>query len=94
MVSVLSERLKALQQICQSNGSELIVVSHPTLNLDDQGTATAIAGRNAGVKVIRPSAPGEITKDLYRDGFHLTPEGAKKFTLSMASALLDQSTKP
>ncbi len=44
-------------------------------------------GATLNVPIWVPSLPGEFSRDLYKDGFHLNDKGAQIFTTRLAEAL-------
>ncbi len=79
-------RLKALREVCAAYDASLIFVIPPATDPADPSAAVEAAGKRAGVPVLVPYRGGEMPGALYRDGFHLSPEGAKLFTARLASA--------
>ncbi len=61
----------------------------PSLNTTDISPAIAVPARTAGIPVLIPYKPGEMSSAKFVDGFHLNPEGATDFSDRIAPALLE-----
>lgn len=99
MIESVTEQLKRMNQVCSKIGARFILVVPPTQSLQDAAAVPVLreAGRRAGVDVLFPIAPGELSPTLFADGIHLTPEGALRFTSTLSSdlrkAMTEQPTK-
>ena len=80
------ERLKALNELCQANGSQFFLVIPPTYQ---KGSDTiAAVGRELGIPVLVPVGDGVLDESFYQtDGVHLNDKGAKFFTMQLAGVL-------
>jgi hypothetical protein len=85
---IITSNLLALKQVCDANGSRLIIVVPSTQDKNDQYLIDQAAGSAAGVPVLVPLIPGELGPSDYRDGFHLNAHGAAVFTDALAGGLL------
>jgi hypothetical protein len=76
------QRIRELNEICQSNGSTLILIVPPSYQ---KGADTiAQVGLDQGVTVLVPVANAEFDDSYYSDGFHLNQKGAEIFTARLA----------
>ena len=80
------QRLERLKRICQEHGAELVFVIPPS-NEDIGISALAHAASTSGIRVLVPIAPGLLPSSDYSDRFHLSPNGASKFTPALAAGL-------
>lgn len=80
------ERLQRLERMCQSHGAKLVFVIPPSTE-DIGASAVAQAASTIGVPVLIPIPPGLLPPSDYSDRFHLSPEGASKFTPALAAGL-------
>ena len=88
-----SQRFAAIKRLCDQYSARFILVIPPEEPVNDCCEALPRLGRNAGVPVLVPYAPGEMPSNMYRDGFHLTPEGASLFTDRLAQELLAELSR-
>jgi hypothetical protein len=80
------QRLENLDRLCRDHGSKLVFVIPPSN--EDMGTlALAQAASANGVPVLVPIAPGLLPLSDYSDRFHLSSNGAGKFTPALAAGL-------
>ncbi len=84
---VLVERVARMRDVARGFGSTLIVLVPPVLNPQDGSNGLVAAAQRSGVPVLRPVASGAFDAGLYRDGFHLNPSGAARFTERLIPAL-------
>lgn len=77
-------RMRRLAELGTSFGVQIIVVVPPVSEGGDDAYALQAAGKAAGVEVLVPSAPGELSVSDFADGFHLNDQGSKKFTAALA----------
>lgn len=86
LVRAAQQRLPELAAMAQSHGCRIVVLFPPALrknySLDIQQV-----GNTLNVPVWVPSPPGEFSRDLYRDGFHLNDKGAQIFTERLAQQI-------
>jgi hypothetical protein len=82
------ERLRILSRLAQDNGALFVYLVPPTLNTADVAPAIAGRARSAGIPVLIPYKPGEMSSAKFVDGFHLNPKGATDFSDRIAPALL------
>lgn len=87
-------RLKELKELCDQYGIRLTIVVPPVIltkavwETKDNPAALASAGAEVGVPVLVPEQPGDMAADLFRDGYHLTPDGARIFTAKLQSEIV------
>jgi hypothetical protein len=80
------QRLQRLNQMCQEHGAELVFVVPPSN--EDIGTSALVhSASTIGVRILVPIAPGVLAPSDYSDRFHLSPNGASKFTPALAAGL-------
>ena len=85
-VKRLSERLLDLDQMVRDHGGKFILVE--PASLDIRGLEyMAEAGRRTGVPVFEPLHAASLSKVDFLDGFHLTPEGATRYTSALGPLL-------
>lgn len=84
-----TERLLAMNRLCEENGARLILVIPPTPDRNSDAMVAIVeeAGRSAGVLVLVPVRPGVMPPEMFRDGTHLTESGAAKFTTLLSTDL-------
>ena len=89
MIESAAQKLKALNDVCVTNGARFILVIPPTRNGQDAKAIAAIqeAGQRVGVTVLSPIGAGELSPAYFGDGIHLTQQGAEKFTSTLAADL-------
>ena len=80
---IARQRLKALNELCQSHGAQFALVVPPTYQKGAE--VIAQAGAEQEVRVLIPVASGELDTGYFEaDGFHLNPRGAKVFTAQLS----------
>ena len=91
---IYRERLEVLAREGKEAGIQVLLVI-PSLR-DDSPSETLLreVGREIGVTVLLPVPSGRFPKSFYRDGLHMTPEGARAFTPLMSKALSDVLGRP
>jgi hypothetical protein len=83
---IAEDRLKAISDLCQANGSQFLLVIPPTYQ-KGSGTIAAV-GRDLGVPVLVPVGDGVLDESFYQsDGVHLNDKGAQFFTQQLAANL-------
>jgi hypothetical protein len=80
-------RLRRISQLCREHGSEFVFLIPPTNELRDGAAQLQKAGEESGVKVLVPIGSDQFPLEMYRDGFHLNPRGARIFTTAAAHSL-------
>ena len=90
VVAGVLPHLRALNQLCISNGARLVVLVPPTLRRDDASAAIQDTAAPEGIPVLVPLHPSDVTPDEFHDGFHLNSRGAARFTHRLASDLLQK----
>ena len=86
-------RLREFKALCDQYGVRLIVLIPPSIRDVDATTLASIA-KTLDIPLLFPEKPGEMSRTLFRDGFHLTPTGAKIFTDQVRSGLATLETEP
>ena len=89
------ERFPELRDLAHSYGIKIVLLVPPILHQDYSAEVQEV-GDQVGLPVWVLSPPGELSRDLYRDGFHLNVQGSEIFTTRLAnqiSAKLDTSVK-
>jgi hypothetical protein len=86
VVSRVLPHLNALDQFCRQRGVRLVVVVPPTISEDASAEVKEAAAR-AGMPVLVPFRPGELSRREFSDALHLNPRGAARFTERLASDL-------
>jgi hypothetical protein len=89
LLGMARERLPELRDLAQSYGIKIVVLVPPTLR-EDYSSDVQQLGDKAGVPVWVLSPPGEFSRDLYRDGFHLNAQGSEIFTTRLANQISTQ----
>lgn len=81
-------RLRRLRELCEANGTKLILLVPPTLSSESAVGDMVRAAYTAGVDISVPINPATLSAKFYReDGMHLNPEGAVIFTSALAKDL-------
>jgi hypothetical protein len=97
MLAIGEERLNMLNTLCAEHGAKFIYVAPPVIASGRDGlSALQEAGRRSEVPVLAPILPGELGRQYFADGVHLTDEGALRFTTALSfklkPALVSSST--
>ena len=87
VVARVLPHLLALDQLCKTHGARLVVVLPPVLSRDDASADVRLSAAGNNISVLVPFGPGELSPESFRDGFHLNPHGAARFTERLGSAL-------
>jgi hypothetical protein len=78
-------RLRAYRELASSQNSRIILVMPP--QVEPEGVdVTQLAASQAGITVVTVS-PAVTGPSDFRDGFHLNPEGARKYTAALIPAI-------
>lgn len=86
LLGMARQRLPQLREIAQSYGVKIVVLVPPTLRQDHSSEIQQL-GEAVGVPVWVLSPPGEFSRDLFRDGFHLNLQGSEIFTTRLANQI-------
>jgi len=86
LLGMAHERLPELRDLAQAYGIKIVLLVPPTLRQDYSSEIQEV-GDKVGVPVWVLSPPGEFSRDLYRDGFHLNVQGAEIFTMRLADQI-------
>lgn len=85
---MVTSRLRALNELCESHGARLILLIPPTLSSERAAHQMVIAADRIGVQALLPIDPAELTAKFYApDTVHLNPEGTARFTSVLARDL-------
>jgi hypothetical protein len=88
------DRLETVRELSAIHGADFVFLVPPSPDRADPAEAIrSVAGR-AGICVLIPYVPGEMPHTSFRDGFHLNPDGAARFTERVARALQLQLSAP
>jgi hypothetical protein len=86
MVNAAGKRLQSIQQLCNQNGIDLVVLIPPSLARYNDLLASAAGLQH--VKFDYPLPLGALSKDYFlSDGVHLNQNGAAVFTSAIARCL-------
>ena len=85
--AVLSERFKELQQLASRCGARLVLWVPPAPGPDPGAALLSQAAEREGIPVILPGGQEAWAKEDFSDGFHMTPEAARRFTAWFAREL-------
>jgi hypothetical protein len=86
LLSRAQQRLPELRELSQTYGVKIVLLVPPTQREDHSREIQAM-GEQTGLPVWVLSPPGEFSRDLYRDGFHLNDRGSEIFTSRLAEQL-------
>ena len=73
-------RLQKMRDICQSYGAGFALLIPPALGVGDPASALVPEAAQLSVTVLLPYRPGEMPPEAFADGFHLSLQGAARFT--------------
>jgi hypothetical protein len=93
LLGMAQQRLPELHDLAQTYGIKVVLLVPPTLHQDHSQEIQEMGDR-IGVPVWVPSPPGEFPRDLFRDGFHLNPQGAGIFTERLAKQIRTAVSDP
>jgi hypothetical protein len=86
MVEAATQRLQAMDAMARAHGARFLLIV--PADMDKSGPACLLeAGAKAGVTVLVPLAPESLSLQDFRDGFHLNPAGAARYTKSLGPML-------
>jgi hypothetical protein len=81
-------RLRALRELCESQGAKLIILVPPTPSSESAARRMAIASNKVGVRTLVPLDPTAVPARFYQsDATHLNSEGEALFTSALATVL-------
>lgn len=81
-------RLRALNQLCNENGTRFFLLIPPTRDVEDASAELQAAATQEGIVVVLPFRHAELPEAAFLDGAHLNPEGAALFTERLGPTLL------
>ena len=88
MLPLITARLRALRELCETHGARMILVIPPTLFSENAVKQMSAAAEIAGVQALVPIQPSALPARYYQaDNIHLNPEGAVQFTAALAADL-------
>jgi hypothetical protein len=85
--AILLPRFQAAKAVCDRAGARFAVMLPPVLDSHEKIQGVISACRRAGIHILVPYTPGELTGDYYRDGFHLNAAGEDLFTTRVCRLL-------
>lgn len=86
MLDAATQRLKAMDTMVRAHGGRFLLIV--PADLDKEGPACLIeAGARTGVIVLFPLAAESLSPQDFRDGFHLNPAGAARYTAKLGPML-------
>jgi hypothetical protein len=86
LLAMAQRRLPELHDLAQTYGVKIVLLVPPTLRPDHSQEIQEL-GEKVGVPVWVLSPPGEFSRDLYLDGFHLNSQGSGIFTARLADQI-------
>lgn len=86
---VLLQRLGALRDLCEAAGTHFVFLIPPSASGEDVTTEIQQLAAQAGILVMVPFRAGELDASAFSDGFHLSADGAKRFTARFAHSIAD-----
>ena len=86
LLAAAQQRLPQLADLAQSYGVQIVVLFPPALR-ENYSVDIQKVGATLNVPILVPSLPGEFSRDLYKDGYHLNDKGAEIFTARLTQAL-------
>jgi hypothetical protein len=93
LVGMAQQRLPELHDLAQAYGIKVVLLVPPTLRQDHSQEIQEMGDR-IGVPVWVLSPPGEFSRDLFRDGFHLNQQGSGIFTERLAKQIRTAVSDP
>jgi hypothetical protein len=87
LLARIMPHLLKMDILCKANGARLVTVIPPTLSPNDGSADLRASAEGDGLLVLIPLRPKDVTPDDFRDGFHMNPRGARRFTSRLASML-------
>jgi len=81
-------RLRALNQLCNENGSRFFLLIPPSRDVRDASAEVRAAATREGIMVVLPFQHAELPETAFVDGSHLNPKGAALFTERLGPTLL------
>jgi hypothetical protein len=86
LVGAAQRRLPELAALAREHGVQIVVLFPPALK-ENYSLDIQQVGASLDVPVWVPSLPGEFSRDLYMDGYHLNAKGAQIFTERLAQQI-------
>jgi hypothetical protein len=87
VVRTAAERLNSFDTLVREHGGRFIFTEAPGLNPTDAASAREACER-AGVPALVPLDPKSLSEKEFRDGFHMNPAGAARYTAALTPLLL------
>jgi hypothetical protein len=81
-------RLRAMNQLCNKNGSRFFLLIPPSLDVRDASAELQAAAAREGIMVVLPFQHAELPETAFMEGAHLNPTGAALFTERLGPRLL------
>jgi hypothetical protein len=85
----LESRLEALRKLTAEARIQLVIVLPPLVNARPLEAESVQAMRRAGIPVLLPVVSGSFGPEMFDDGFHLAPEGKRRFTQKLLPAVIE-----
>jgi hypothetical protein len=85
-VDLSAQRLRQYDSLVRAHGGRFVFVVPAALD-SRNGNYLQEAGARAGVPVLVPLEANAVTAADFRDGYHLTPQGASRYTASLSAQL-------
>jgi hypothetical protein len=86
LLATAQQRLPELHDLAETYGVEIVLLVPPTLH-QDYSKEVQDLGEKAGVPIWVLSPPGELPRELFRDGYHLNLHGSQIFTERLAEQI-------
>lgn len=77
---LMRDRFRELNQLGSVHGSRMIIWIPPTPEQEPLRALMIRAGAQAGIPVVALDSPGEWTMEDFKDGYHMTPQAAERFS--------------
>jgi lysophospholipase L1-like esterase len=95
LAAVVTNRMRDLKSLCDSNGTKIVFIVPPTNQPDEAGADRVLAlARKAGMPAGMPWPDRVVPPNDYVDGFHLNDVGRDVFTANLANYLREQLANP
>lgn len=88
--AAIAPRLAALKAMGDQYGVRFVILLPPIEERPDGTDFVQRSGERAGMIVLKPVDQTEFHHDLWSDTFHLTEEGARRFTPRLAAEMLEK----
>lgn len=89
LLGMARQRFPELRDLAQSYGVKIVVLIPPVVRQDHSSEVQQL-GDDIGLPVWVLSPPGEFSRDLFLDGFHLNDRGSEIYTARLATQIRTQ----